>query len=70
MSFIPQIKGKGEDTWTGNGLRFRTAGEAINYCIDLQGRWMGCKAGSENRRAFESNDKATHVWLNGKAVSL
>ena len=45
MSYIPQIKGVSEDKWTGNGLRFATAGEAINYCIELQGRSMGCKDG-------------------------
>jgi hypothetical protein len=68
MSFIPQIKGVGETKWTGNGLRFATAGEAINYCIDLQGRWTGCQEGPENRRAVESDDPVTDRWtLNGLA---
>jgi hypothetical protein len=62
MSFIPEIKGVGENSWVGNGLRFATAGEAINYAIDLQNRWMGCKAGAENRRAVESDDPVTHRW--------
>ena len=62
MSFIPQIKGVGEETWTGNGLRFATAGEAINWCIELQSRWMGCKPGPENRRAVESSDRVTHRY--------
>ena len=62
MSYIPQIKAVREDSWSGNGLRFATAGEAINYCIDLQNRWWGCKPGPENRRAFESDETVTHRW--------
>lgn len=67
-SYVPQVKGVGENTWVGNGLRFATAGEAINYARDLQGRWMGCKGGAENRRAFETSDPITHRWVHGKGV--
>ena len=62
MSYIPNIKGIGEEKWTGNGLRFATPEEALAYCIDLQGRWMGCKPGAENRKAVFSIDRVTHVW--------
>ena len=69
MSFIPEIKGVGENKWIGNGLRFATAGEAINYAIELQGRWMGCKAGPKNRRATESDDPVTHSWTRNGLVA-
>lgn len=67
-SYMPMIKGVNEDKWTGNGLRFATAGEAINYCIDLQSRWMGCKPGVENRKASLTIDRVTHRFngLTGK----
>jgi hypothetical protein len=69
-SFIPQIKGIGEDKWSGNGLRFATADEALAYATDLQSRWMGCKGGAENRNAGESSDPVSHVWRNGRAEAV
>jgi hypothetical protein len=66
MSYIPQIKGVGESAWTGNGLRFATADEALAYAADLQSRWMGCQRGADNRRAAESDDAVTHRWLAGR----
>lgn len=64
------MKGVGENTWVGNGLRFATAGEAINFCRDLQDRWSGCKGGAENRRAYPSDDPITHGWINGRLVTF
>jgi hypothetical protein len=70
VSYIPEVKGVGEDRWTGNGCRFATPEEAIAYATDLQGRWMGCKGGAENRRAAESVDPINYAWANGRAVPL
>jgi hypothetical protein len=62
VSYIPEVVGQGETKFFGNGMRFATPEEAIAYCIDLQGRWMGCKAGAENRRATESSDPVNYEW--------
>ena len=62
LSYIPMVKGINESKWTGNGLRFATPEEALAYAADLQGRWMGCKGGAENRMALESTDPVSHVW--------
>jgi hypothetical protein len=70
QSYVPEIKGVGESKWTGNGLRFATAAEALAYAEDLQGRWMGCQRGAENRRAGESTDPVSHVWQAGRAVAV
>jgi|HubBroStandDraft_6_1064221.scaffolds.fasta_scaffold00345_2 hypothetical protein len=70
MSFVPEIKGVGESSWTGNGLRFATAAEALAYAENLQGRWMGCQRGAENRRAGESPDPVSHVWIDGRLVTI
>lgn len=70
MSYNPQVKGVGEDQWTGNGLYFATADEALAYASDLQSRWMGCKAGAENRRAFESDEPVNYAWRDGRAVNI
>jgi hypothetical protein len=70
MSFNPQIKGVGEDKWTGNGLYFATPEEALAYAADLQGRWMGCKDGAENRRAEPSDQPVSHVWIDGRLVTV
>jgi hypothetical protein len=70
MSYIPQIKGVGESAWTGNGLRFATADEALAYAADLQGRWMGCQSGAANRNAGESTDPVSHVWIDGRLVTI
>jgi hypothetical protein len=70
MSYVPEIKGIGADRWIGNGLRFATAEEALAYATDLQGRWMGCKAGADNRRAGESTDPVSHVWRDGRAEAV
>ena len=67
-SYQPQVRGVGEEAFTGNALRFATAEEAINYCINLQSRWMGCKGGAENRRALECDEPATHRWLQGRGL--
>jgi hypothetical protein len=70
MSFIPQVKGVNEDGWTGNGLYFATADEALAYACDLQGRWRGCKAGAENRRASESSDSVNYRYVDGKLIAV
>lgn len=65
-SYIAQIRGLGEDSWTGNGLRFATAAEALAYAEDLQSRWMGCEKGAENRRAEPSEDPVSYRWIDGR----
>ena len=57
MSYAPQIAGLGEyeGHWLTNGLRFATAGEAINYC----NQW---EPSPKYRRAVESKDPVTHRW--------
>jgi hypothetical protein len=70
MSYIPEVKGVGEERWTGNGLRFATADEALAYANDLQSRWMGCKGGLEHRRAAPSSDPVSHAWRNGRLVRI
>lgn len=62
MSYNPQIKGIGESEWTGNSLYFATPEEALAYAADLQGRWMGCKAGADNRRAEPSDEAVNYEW--------
>lgn len=69
-SYIPMIKGVGEDKWSGNALRFATADEALGYAKDLQGRWMGCKAGADNRHAEPSEDPVSHAWINGRVAQV
>ena len=65
-SYQPQVRGVGEEAFTGNGLRFATAGEAIDYAIDLQSRWMGCKGGAENRRALRDCGARHPPWVEGR----
>jgi hypothetical protein len=62
VSYIPEVKGLGEERFVGNGCRFATPEEALAYATDLQGRWMGCKAGADNRRATESSDPVNYEW--------
>jgi hypothetical protein len=69
MSFNPQVKGVGEDKWTGNGLFFATPEEALAYANDLQMRWMGCQGGLENRRAAPSDHPVSHAWINGRLTA-
>jgi hypothetical protein len=66
MSYNPQIKGVGETRWSGNGLYFATEAEALAYAADLQGRWMGCQGGAENRRAEPSDITVNVRWENGQ----
>jgi hypothetical protein len=70
MSYIPMVKGVGADKWSGNGLRFATAEEALAYAADLQEQWMGCRGGAENRKAEESSDPVSHAWHNGRAIDI
>jgi hypothetical protein len=70
MSFNPQLKGVGETKWTGNSLYFATEAEALAYAEDLQGRWMGCQAGAQNRRAFETDEPVNSEWTNGRLTQL
>jgi hypothetical protein len=72
VSFIPMVKGVGEDEWAGNGLYFPTAQEALDCAADLQSRRIGCKAGAENRRAEPSNEpvNARWDWVDGQVVHL
>ena len=54
MSFIPQIKGVGESKWTGNGLRFATAGEKPSTTASTsRADGQVARKGLENRRAVE-----------------
>jgi hypothetical protein len=71
VSYNPQVKGVGENQWTGNGLYFATPEEALAYAADLQSRWMGCKGGAENRRAEPSDAPVNYVWTEERgAVSI
>jgi hypothetical protein len=72
MSYVAEIKGVGEDKWTGNGLRFATPEEASAYAADLQGRWMGCQPGPQNRRVAESYDPVNYEWdiINHRLIPL
>jgi hypothetical protein len=71
-SFTPEVRLVGKDEFVGAALdlRFATASEAINYATDLQGKWTGCKAGAENRRARETGDPITHKFVNGRAIDI
>jgi hypothetical protein len=69
-SYIPQIVGVGETKFTGNGQRFATEAEALAAAAEIQGRWMGCKGGPENRRAAPSEDRVNYRWENGRAIML
>ena len=53
-------------TWAGNGARFATRGEAINYSLHL---FDACPK-IHQTRVTESNDPVTHAWQGGAAVRV
>ena len=64
MSFKPEVKVQGN--WYRNSLVFETMEEAEANAHDLHMRWMS----TEDSRAVESDEPATHLWQHGQLYSI
>jgi hypothetical protein len=62
MSYAAFIKTDGDRDWVGNGLRFATEKEALDYVDDLACRWTAVRHSSVEK----SKDRVTHEWKDGQ----
>jgi len=66
MSFKPEVKVRGEESWHGNALRFETEQEAEANVRDLMSRWTLVT----DTRVVPSEDEPNYKWVNGKLETL
>jgi len=62
MSYTPEVIADHTEVWTGNGLRFETAAEALSWVEDLSFRWTAVR----DTRVVESADPVNYKLVNGK----
>lgn len=61
--FRAEVLASGESTWATNGLRFDTRDEALDYAVDLSGRWMAV----QKWRAVDESTPFREVYQDGSA---
>lgn len=61
-SWKPEVIADSSGQWTGNGLRFATAEEALSYAEDLMMRWLAVR----EIRTTLCEDPVNYRWINGK----
>lgn len=66
MSFKPQIKAHGEDTFASNSLAFATHAEADVYAKQLFQRWLA----ADEWRVIESDQPVNCLMVNGQLEIL
>lgn len=66
MSFKPQIKAHGEDTFASNSLAFATHAEAEQYAKQLFQRWLA----ADEWRVVESDQSVNCVMVDGQLELL
>lgn len=66
MSWRPEVKVAGEDTWHKNGLRFATEAEAKQSATDLMMRWMLVT----NCRAVECDDPVNYKIEDNRLICV
>jgi hypothetical protein len=66
MSYKAEIQTEDKGDWYGNTLRFPTEGQAQAWVDDLYRRWATVKA----TRVKKSRDRATHAYIEGRAIVL
>jgi hypothetical protein len=58
MSYAPEVQADQSGRWYGNGVRFATHAEAIEWAKDRAMRWTQVK----DYRAVESDDPVNYRW--------
>lgn len=62
MSFKVLVLCYGETEWVCNALRFATREEALDYGVDLAGRWTAVRG----HRPEECDDPVNYTFKDGK----